>query len=66
MEARDEKDAGCFLGRDAVAPSPGGWMQGAPNGDFFRTFRGWSRTQVPPVLSEHGRVRVVLWRFGLH
>lgn len=41
-------------------------MQGARDGDFSRTFSGWSRTQVPPVFSEHGRARVVLWRLGLH
>lgn len=58
--------AGCFLGKDAVAQSPGGWMQEACDGDFSRTFKGWSRTQAPPVLSEHGRVRVALWRLGLH
>lgn len=41
-------------------------MQGAHYGDSSRTFRGWSRTQVPPVLSELDRVRVVLWSLGLH
>lgn len=41
-------------------------MQEARDGDFSRTFKGWSRTQAPPVLSLHGRVRVALWRLGLH
>lgn len=40
-------DTGCLLGKDAVAESPGGRMQGACDSFFSGTFRGWSRAQIP-------------------
>lgn len=40
---------GCFLGKDDVAERPRGRMQGACDGFFSGTFRGWSRTQTPQV-----------------